>query len=78
MFLYIAGKVLLGIIFKKKIAKFSYKIYIIEDQIFRLFNQEHLEHRQCTICREAWLTRLNLTLEMYICYRCKRGMQEIT
>ncbi|CAB3993600.1 Hypothetical predicted protein, partial [Paramuricea clavata] len=35
-------------------------------------NQEHLEHRQCTICKEAWPTRQNLTSELYICYRCKR------
>ena len=30
------------------------------------------EHRQCTICKEAWPTRQNLTAETYICYRCKR------
>ena len=35
-------------------------------------DQEHLEHRQCTICKEAWPTRQNLPAETYICYRCKR------
>ena len=34
--------------------------------------QEHLEHRQCIVCKEAWPTRQNLTSEVYICYRCKR------
>ncbi|CAB3985569.1 Hypothetical predicted protein [Paramuricea clavata] len=35
-------------------------------------DQEHLEHRQCTMCKEAWPTRQNLASEVYICYRCKR------
>ncbi len=35
-------------------------------------DQEHLEHRQCTICKEAWLTQQNLRSETYTCYRCKR------
>ncbi|CAB3982786.1 Hypothetical predicted protein [Paramuricea clavata] len=35
-------------------------------------DQEHLEHRQCTMCKEAWPTRQNLGSEVYICYRCKR------
>ncbi len=35
-------------------------------------DQERLEHRQCTICKEAWPTRQNLTSETYTCYRCKR------
>lgn len=35
-------------------------------------DQERLEHRQCTICKEAWPTRQNLTSEVYICYRYKR------
>ena len=35
-------------------------------------DQEHLEHRKCTICKEAWPTRQNLASEVYICYRCKR------
>jgi hypothetical protein len=35
-------------------------------------DQEHLEHRQCTMCKEAWPTRPNLVSEVYICYRCKR------
>ncbi|CAB3983695.1 Hypothetical predicted protein [Paramuricea clavata] len=35
-------------------------------------DQEHLEHRQCTICKEAWPTRQNLASEVFICYRCKR------
>ncbi len=33
-------------------------------------DQERLEHGQCTICKEAWPTRQNLTT--YTCYRCKR------
>jgi hypothetical protein len=35
-------------------------------------DQEHLEHRQCTICKEAWPTRQSLAAETYICFRCKR------
>ena len=35
-------------------------------------DQERLEHRQCTICKEAWPTRQNLASEVFICYRCKR------
>ena len=35
-------------------------------------DQEHLQHRQCTICKEAWPARQNLASEVYICYRCKR------
>jgi hypothetical protein len=35
-------------------------------------DQERLEHRQCTMCKEAWPTRQNLASEVYICYRCKR------
>ena len=35
-------------------------------------DQEHLEHRQCTVCKEAWPTRQNLRSETYTCYRCKR------
>ncbi|CAB4032530.1 ATP-dependent DNA helicase PIF1 [Paramuricea clavata] len=35
-------------------------------------DQEHLEHRQCTMCKEAWPTRQNLASEVYICYQCKR------
>ena len=35
-------------------------------------DQERLEHRQCTTCKEAWPTRQNLTSETYTCYRCKR------
>ena len=35
-------------------------------------DQEHLEHRQCTICKEAWPTRQNLAAVTYICFRCKR------
>ena len=35
-------------------------------------DQERLEHRQCTTCKEAWPTRQNLTSETYTCHRCKR------
>ena len=35
-------------------------------------DHEHLEHRQCTMCKEAWPTRQNLASEVYICYRCRR------
>ena len=28
--------------------------------------QEHLEHRQCTVCKEAWPTRQNLTTDVYM------------
>ncbi|CAB4023269.1 ATP-dependent DNA helicase pif1 [Paramuricea clavata] len=35
-------------------------------------DQEHLEHRQCTMCKEGWPTRPNVASEVYICYRCKR------
>ncbi len=35
-------------------------------------DQERLEHRQCTICKEAWPTRHNLASEVFICYWCKR------
>ncbi len=35
-------------------------------------DQERLEHRQCTVCKEAWPTRQNLKSETYTCYRCKR------
>ncbi len=35
-------------------------------------DQGSLEHRQCTICKEAWPTRQNLTTETYTCYRYKR------
>ena len=35
-------------------------------------DQQHLEHRQYTICKEAWPTRQNLASEVFICYRCKR------
>ena len=35
-------------------------------------DQERLEHRQCTICKEAWPKRQNLASEVFICYRCKR------
>ena len=35
-------------------------------------DQERLEHRQCTTCKEAWPTRQNLKSETYTCYRCKR------
>ena len=35
-------------------------------------DQEYLEHRQCTMCKEAWPTRQNLASEVFICYRCKR------
>ena len=35
-------------------------------------DQERLQHRQCTTCKEAWLTRQNVASEVYICYRCKR------
>ncbi len=35
-------------------------------------DQERLEHRQCTICKEAWPTRQNLRSQTYSCYRCKR------
>ena len=35
-------------------------------------DQERLEHRQCTVCKEAWPTRQNLASEVFICYRCKR------
>jgi NAD-dependent SIR2 family protein deacetylase len=35
-------------------------------------DQELLEHRQCTMCKEAWPTRQNLASEVYICYRCER------
>ena len=31
-------------------------------------DQERLEHRQCTICKEAWPTRQNLRSETYTCY----------
>ena len=36
-------------------------------------DQEHLEHGQRTMCKEAWSTWQNLASEVYICYRCKRG-----
>ena len=35
-------------------------------------DQERLQHRQCTTCKEAWPTRQNVVSEVYICYRCKR------
>jgi hypothetical protein len=35
-------------------------------------DQQHLEHRQCTMCKETWPTRQNLASEVFICYRCKR------
>ncbi|CAB3998542.1 Hypothetical predicted protein [Paramuricea clavata] len=35
-------------------------------------DQEHLEHRRCTICKEAWPICQNLASEVFICYRCKR------
>ena len=35
-------------------------------------DQERLQHRQCTTCKEAWPTRQNVASEVYICYRCKR------
>ncbi|CAB4004033.1 Hypothetical predicted protein, partial [Paramuricea clavata] len=35
-------------------------------------DQEHFEHRQCIMCKEAWPTQQNLASEVYICYRCKR------
>ena len=35
-------------------------------------DQERLERRQCTVCKEAWPTRQNLKSETYTCYRCKR------
>ncbi|CAB4029995.1 Hypothetical predicted protein, partial [Paramuricea clavata] len=34
--------------------------------------QEHLEHRQCTMCKEAWPARQHLASEVFICCRCKR------
>ena len=36
--------------------------------------QEMLEHRQCTICKEAWPSKQNLNKdpESYVCHRCKR------
>ena len=35
-------------------------------------DQEHLEYRQCTMCKEPWPTRPNLASQVYICFRCKR------
>ena len=35
-------------------------------------DQERLQHRQCTTCKEAWPTQQNVASEVYICYRCKR------
>jgi hypothetical protein len=34
-------------------------------------DQEHLQHRQCTMCKETWPTQQNLASEVYICFRCK-------
>ena len=35
-------------------------------------DQERLQHRQCTTCKEAWPTWQNVASEVYICYHCKR------
>ncbi|XP_028419285.1 uncharacterized protein LOC114545138 [Dendronephthya gigantea] len=35
-------------------------------------DQEHLEHRQCTICKETWPTKQNLAADPFVCYRCQR------
>ena len=37
-------------------------------------SQEMLEHRQCTICKETWPTKQNLSKDpaRYVCHRCTR------
>ncbi|CAB4017850.1 Hypothetical predicted protein [Paramuricea clavata] len=49
----------------------SESVHEAEGQSFHL-DQEHLEHRQCTMCKETWPTRQNLASEVYLCYRCKK------
>ncbi len=45
----------------------------VQNEMHRFhLDQERLEHRQCTVCKEAWPTRQNLASEVFICYRCKR------
>ena len=40
-------------------------------------DQERLQHRQCTTCKEAWPTRQNVASQVYICYRCKRDKKSL-
>ena len=38
-------------------------------------SQRMLQHRQCTVCKETWPTKQNLTaksIQRYVCDRCKR------
>ena len=42
----------------------------VQNEMHRFhLDQERLEHRQCTVCKEAWPTRQNLASEVFICYR---------
>jgi hypothetical protein len=50
-----------------------HELEFVQNEMYSFhLDQEHLEHRQCTTCKEAWPTRQNLVSEVYICYRCKR------
>ena len=50
-----------------------YELEYVRNEIHSFhLDQERLQHRQCTTCKEAWSTRQNVASQVYICYRCKR------
>ena len=42
-------------------------------------SQEQLQHRQCTVCKETWPTKQNLSKDpaRYVCHRCMRDKKSL-